>query len=72
LCFFIGKLPKKVKTPLKPIFLIGNWNRLNDSEGNKTSFETKINSGKLPNYNRFDFSSIYHVKISKNNNLQGK
>jgi len=39
---------------------------------NNTVFEKGINTGRLPNYNRFDFSSIYHFSFSEKSKLQGK
>ena len=35
-------------------------------------FNQGINTGRLPNYNRFDFSSIYHFSFSENNKIKGK
>lgn len=37
-----------------------------------TIFNQGINTGRLPNYNRFDFSTIYHFSFSKNEKLKGK
>ena len=31
-----------------------------------------VNTGRLPNYSRFDFSSIYHFSFSKKTNIKGK
>jgi hypothetical protein len=39
---------------------------------NNTVFNQGINTGRLPNYNRFDFSSIYHFSFSEKSKLQGK
>ncbi len=36
---FLTSCQKEIKKPSKPSFLIGNWIRLNDTEGNKT-YET--------------------------------
>ena len=37
-----------------------------------TVFNDGINTERLPNYNRFDFSSIYNFSFSKNGKLKGK
>lgn len=42
------------------------------NNSNNTIFEKGINTERLPNYNRFDFSSIYKFSFSKENRLQGK
>jgi hypothetical protein len=39
---------------------------------NSTVFQQGINTGRLPNYNRFDFSSVYHFSFSEKSKLQGK
>lgn len=42
-----------------------------DNQGNETLFYKEINSSRLPNYKRLDFSSTYVFDISKRNNIQG-
>ena len=42
-----------------------------DDQGNETLFYKEINSFRLPNYKRLDFSSTYVFDISKRNNIQG-
>ncbi len=45
--------------------------KLTDNQGNETLFYKEINSLRLPNYNRMDFSSTYVFDIAKRNNIQG-
>lgn len=48
------------------------YTKANSTNNLNSPSETTINSERLPNYNRFDFSSIYHFTISKNHKLKGK
>jgi hypothetical protein len=43
-----------------------------DSNSNTTIFDKGINTARLPNYNRLDFSSIYQFSFSEESKLQGK
>lgn len=45
---------------------------LSENNGLNTVFNDQINTGRLPNYNRFDFSSLYNFSFSKKNKLKGK
>lgn len=42
------------------------------SSTNNTVFNDGINTRRLPNYNRLDFSSIYHFSLSKSQKIKGK
>jgi hypothetical protein len=50
----------------------GNPYSLSEKNTNNTVFNNGINTGRLPNYNRFDFSSIYHFSFSNKDILRGK
>ncbi|MBG7611266.1 hypothetical protein IU405_03300 [Polaribacter sp. BAL334] len=70
---------KEVKKPSKPTFLIGNWIRLNDSEGNKTYENWKsdltgmgitINNGKTvfnEQMSILEINDTLHLKVSNVN-----
>ena len=70
---------KEVKKPSKPTFLIGNWIRLNDSEGNKTYENWKseltgmgitINNGKTvfnEQMSMLEINDTLHLKVSNVN-----
>ena len=63
---------KKVQLALGWQWHSGKPYTLSETNSTNTVFQQGINTGRLPNYNRFDFSSIYHFSFLEKNKLQGK
>lgn len=75
----LANCQKEVKKPSKPTFLIGNWIRLNDTEGNKTYENWKsdltgmgltINNGKTvfnEQMSILEINDTLHLKVSNVN-----
>ncbi|WP_439131108.1 TonB-dependent receptor plug domain-containing protein [Polaribacter sp.] len=63
---------KKIQFALGWKWHSGKPYTLSETNATNTIFNQGINTGRLPNYNRFDFSSIFHFSFSKNNEIKGK
>lgn len=63
---------KKVQLALGWKWHSGKPYTLSEKNNLNTVFNDDINTGRLPNYNRFDFSTLYNFSFSKNDKLKGK